>query len=73
MQLLPELLCSVPTQVHTRLEEWWFSRYRHTSVDKYLRVSDPALLVQVEPLGLLGSWILEEALQPHGSLLVRTY
>ena len=62
MQLLPELLCSVATQVHTRLEEWWFSRYRYPRVDKDLRVSDPALLVPVEPLRFFGRWILDEAL-----------
>ena len=62
MQLLPELLCSVPAQVHTRLEEWWFSRHGYPRVDKDLRVSDPALLVSVEPLGFFGRWILDEAL-----------
>ena len=62
MQLLPELLCSVATQVHTRLEEWWLSRYRYPRVDKDLRVSEPALLVPVEPLGFLGRRILDEAL-----------
>ena len=62
MQLSPELLCSVPTQVHACLEGWWFSRYRYPSVDKDLRVSEPALLVPVEALGFLGRRILEEAL-----------
>ncbi len=62
VQLLPELLCSVPTQVHTSLEERWFSRYGYPRVDKDLRVSDPALLVPVEPLGFLGRRILDEAL-----------
>ena len=62
MQLLPELLCSVPAQVHTGLEQWWFSRYRYPRVDKDLRVSDPALLVPMEPLRFLGRWILDEAL-----------
>ena len=62
MQLLPELLCSVPAQVHTCLEEWWFSRYRQPRVDKDLRVSEPALLVPVEPLSFFGRRILNEAL-----------
>ena len=62
MQLLPELLCSVPAQVHTRLEKWWFSGYRYPRVDKDLRVSEPALLVPMEPLGFFGRRILDEAL-----------
>ena len=62
MQLLPELLCSVETQVHTRLEEWRLSGYRYPRIDKDLRVSEPALLVPVEPLGFLGRRILDEAL-----------
>ena len=62
MQLLPELLCNVPTQVHACLEEWWFSRYGYPRVDKDLGVSQPALLVPMETLGFLGRWILEEAL-----------
>ena len=73
MQLLPELLCSIPTQVHARLEEWWFSRYRYPRVDKNLRVPGPALLVPVEPLGFLGGWILDEALTSHDRDLVHAY
>ena len=61
MQLLPKLLCSLPAQVNTGFEEWWLARYWHTSVDKDLRVSDPALLVPVEPLGFFGRRILNEA------------
>ena len=62
MQLLPELLCSVPAQVHAGLEQWWLARYRQTSVDKDLRVPDPTLLVPVEPLRFFGRRILDEAL-----------
>ena len=62
MQLSPELLCRVPTQVQARLEEWWFSRYRYPRVDKDLRVPDPTLLVPVEALGFFGLRILDEAL-----------
>ena len=62
MQFLPELLCSVATQVHACLEEWWLARYRYPRVDKDLRVSDPALLVPVKPLGFFGRRILDEAL-----------
>ena len=62
MQFLPELLCSVLTQVHTRLEEWWFSGYGYPRIDKDLWISEPALLVPVEPLGFLGRRILDEAL-----------
>ena len=65
MQLLPQLLCSVPTQVHTRLEEWRLTGYRQPSVDKDLGVPGPALLVPVKPLGFLGGWILDEALATH--------
>ena len=54
VQLLSQLFCSVPAQVHMRLGEWWFSRYRYPRVDKDLRVSDPALLVPEEPLGFFG-------------------
>ena len=61
MQLLPKLLCSLPAQVNTGLEEWWLARYWHTSVDNDLRVSDPALIVPVEPLGFFGRRILNEA------------
>ena len=45
MQLLPQLLCSIPTQVHTRLEEWQLTGYRQPGVDKDLGVPGPALLV----------------------------
>ena len=62
MQLLPELLCSVPAQVHACLEEWWLARYRYPRVDKDLWIPGPALLVPVEPLGFLGRRILDEAL-----------
>ena len=73
MQLLPELLCSVPAQVHTRFEEWWLARYRQPSVDKDLWIPGPAVLVPMKPLGFLGSWILDEAFGNHGSWLVRKY
>ena len=61
MQLLPELLYSIYTQVNTLLEERWLTRDGYSRVDKDLRVSDPALLVLVEPLGFFGRWILNEA------------
>ena len=57
MQLLPELLCSVPAQVHTRLGEWWLAGYRQPSVNKDLWIPGPALLILVEPLGFFGRWI----------------
>ena len=67
MQLFPQLLCSVPAKVHTRLEECWLTRYRQPSVDKNLWIPDPALLVPVEPLGFFGRRILDEALTSHDS------
>ena len=36
MQLSPELLCNVPTKVHTCLQQWWLTGYRQPSVDKDL-------------------------------------
>ena len=73
MQLLPELLCSVPAQVHTRLGEWWLAGYRQPSVNKDLWIPGPALLILVEPLGFFGRWILDEALDAHDSLSVQIY
>ena len=73
MQLLPELLCGVPTQVHACLEEWWFSRYRYPRVDKDLWILCPAFLIPMKTLGFLGGWILDEALGTHDSWLVRKY
>ena len=62
MQLLPELLCSVPAQMHTCLEEWWFFRYGYPRVEKDLWISNPALLIPVKPLRFFGRRILDEAL-----------
>lgn len=62
MQLPPELLCSLPSQVYTGLEEWWLARDGNTRVDKDLWISDPALLVPVKPLRFFGRRILDEAL-----------
>ena len=62
MQLLPELLCSVPAQVHTCLQEWRLTRYCDTRDDKDLWIPDPALLIPVEPLRFFGRRILDEAL-----------
>ena len=59
--------------MHACLEEWWLARYWHTSVDKDLRVSDPALLVPVEPLGFFGRRVLDEPLCPHSSIPVHAY
>ena len=73
MQFLPELLCRVPTQVHTRLQQWWLTGYRQAGVDKDLRVPCPVLLIPVEPLGFFGGWVLDEALTSHDRLLVHTY
>ena len=73
MQLLPELLCGVATQVHTRLQQWWLTGYRQAGVDKDLGVPGPALLIPVEPLGFFGGWVLDEALSSHDSYLVHTY
>ena len=73
VQLLPQLLCSVPAQVHTCLEEWWLTRNRNPCVDKDLGIPDPALLVSVEPLGFLGRRILNEALWPDDPDLVHAY
>ena len=73
MQLPPELLCRVPTQVHTCLQQWWLTGYRQPCVDKDLWIPGPALLVPVEPLGFLGGWILDEALTSHGRALVHMY
>ena len=44
MQLLPERLWSVPTQVHTCLEEWGLARYRTPVSKKDVGVFDPTLL-----------------------------
>ena len=73
MQLPPELLCRVPTQVHTCLQQWRLTGYRQPGVDKDFGIPGPALLVPVEPLDFLGGWVLDEALTSHGSILVHTY
>ena len=62
VQLLSALLCSVPTQVNTGLEEWRLASYWDTRVDKDHWIADPALFIPVEPLGFFGLRILNEAL-----------
>ena len=73
MQLIPRLLCSVPTHVNTYLEERWLTRNRNPCVNKDLGIPDPARLVSVEPLRFFGRRVFNEALLLRDSILVRLH